>query len=416
LQRADLEPLFAQVEMPLARVLADLEAAGIAVDTAALGRLDEAFTTELEELAERMFALAGSRFNPDSPQQVGTVLFETLQLPGGKRTKTGWATGAEVLEKLAGEQEIAALLLRSREYSKLRSTYVKGLLSQVNLQTGRVYTTFEQAVTATGRLSSRSPNLQNIPIRTELGREIRACFVAGGEERVLLSADYSQIELRLLAHFSGVPSLLEAFQAGLDIHQATAAAIFEVPPQEVNVEQRRIAKTVNYAVIYGMGPAALATQIGVSREQAQIFIESYFQRMGGVKQYLERVVAAAEQQGYVQTLCGRRRYLPELKSENPGIRAYAQRAAANTPLQGSAADLMKIAMVRLAPLLPAESPTARLLLQVHDELLFEVPREELARVAAKVKDIMESAWKLFVPLVVDLKAGPNWRDMAEVQT
>lgn len=414
LRTIGLEPLFDEVEMPLAPVLAEMEAVGLAVDTAALERLDEDFARELDGLAARMYQLAGGEFNPDSPQQVGEVLFGRLGLPGGKKTKTGWSTAAEVLEALAEEHEIARLLLEYREYAKLRSTYVKGLLAQVDPRTGRVHTTLEQTVTATGRLSSRNPNLQNIPIRSPLGREIRACFVAGKPGYVLLSADYSQIELRLLAHFSGAPALVEAFRQGQDVHQTTAALIFGVDPGDVHNGQRRIAKTVNYAVIYGQGPAALAQQIGVSRSEAEEFIRNYFARMAGVQQYMESVVRAAEEQGFVETITGRRRYLPELRSPNSGLRAYAQRAAANTPLQGSAAEIIKIAMVRLARRLPEVSAESALLLQVHDELLLETPEDQLEKVALLVKGTMEGAWNLSVPLVAEVKAGPNWRDLQEV--
>jgi DNA polymerase-1 len=385
------------------------------VDTAALEHLDQTFAAELERLAGRMYELAGGEFNPDSPQQVGEVLFSRLGLPGGKKTKTGWSTAAEILEELAEEHEIARLLLEYREYAKLRSTYVKGLLAQVNPRDRRVHTTFEQTVTATGRLSSRNPNLQNIPIRSELGREIRACFIAGEQERILLSADYSQIELRLLAHFSGAPSLVEAFQAEQDVHQASAAIIFGVDPGDVTERHRRIAKTVNYAVIYGQGAGALASQIGVSRAEAEEYIRHYFERLAGVRQYLDQVVRSAEAQGFVETLTGRRRYLPELHSPNPGVRAYAQRAAANSVLQGSAADIIKLAMVRMAGALASVAPTADLLLQVHDELLFELPAAEATPVAIRVKEIMESATKLSVPLVAEVKAGPNWRDLDEVR-
>jgi DNA polymerase-1 len=415
LRSLGLEAYFDEVEMPLAPVLAEMEAGGVAVATAALQHLDEVFARELERLSARMYEIAGVQFNPDSPQQVGEILFSRLGLPGGKKTKTGWGTGAEVLDALAQEHEIARLLLEYREYAKLRSTYVKGLLAQVDKQDGRVHTTLEQTVTATGRLSSRNPNLQNIPIRTDLGREIRACFVAGQPERVLLSADYSQIELRLLAHFSGAASLVEAFRTEQDVHRASAAIIFGIDPRDVTERNRRIAKTVNYAVIYGQGAGALATQIGVSRSEAENYIRQYFERLAGVKQYLDLVVRAAEEQGYVETLTGRRRYLPELRSSNQGLRAYAQRAAANSVLQGSAADIIKIAMVRMAPALAEAAPTTQLLLQVHDELLFELPASELAPVAARVKEIMEGATNLVVPLVVELKAGPNWRDMVEVR-
>ncbi len=410
-----LEAYFDQVEMPLAPVLAEMEAAGVAVDTAALEHLDEVFAAELARLATRMYELAGTQFNPDSPQQVGEVLFSQLGLPGGKKTKTGWSTGAQILGMLAEEHEIARLVMEYREYAKLRSTYVKGLLAQVDPQDRRVHTTLEQTVTATGRLSSRNPNLQNVPIRTDLGREIRACFLGGDADQVLLSADYSQIELRLLAHFSAAPSLVEAFQQEQDVHRASAAIIFGVDPAEVTERNRRIAKTVNYAVIYGQGAGALAQQIGVSRAEADEYICQYFERLAGVKQYLDLVVQSAEEQGFVETLTGRRRYLPGLRSPNPGVRAYAQRAAANSVLQGSAADIIKIAMVRMASALENVASGTELLLQVHDELLFELPESGLAPVAARVKEIMEAAAKLSVPLVVDLKVGPNWRDMVAVR-
>ncbi len=415
LQAVGLEAYFDQVELPLSPVLAEMEAVGIAVDRAALERLDRVFAAELERLSGRMQKLAGTEFNPDSPQQVAEVLFSQLGLPGGKKTKTGWSTAAETLEALAEEHEIARLLLEYREYAKLRSTYVKGLLAQIDPADQRVHTTLEQTVTTTGRLSSRNPNLQNIPIRTELGREIRACFVAGGRDRVLLSADYSQIELRLLAHFSGAPSLVEAFCEEQDVHRASAALIFGVDPGEVTAEDRRIAKTVNYAVIYGQGPGALAAQIGVSRNEAEEYIRNYFDRLAGVRQYLEQVVAEAEARGFVETLTGRRRYLPELHSSNAGVRAYAQRAAANSVLQGSAADIIKMAMVQMPTALMAVAPHAELLLQVHDELLFELPEAEVEPAAGRVKEIMEGTTKLSVPLMVEVKAGPNWRDMSEVR-
>ncbi len=415
LREVGLEAYFDTVEMPLASLLVAMEAAGVAVDTAALERLDAVFSQELERLSARMYELAGTSFNPDSPQQVGEVLFGRLQLHGGKKTKTGWSTGAEILESLAEEYEIARLLKEYREYAKLRSTYVKGLLAQVDPRDSRIHTTLEQTVTATGRLSSRNPNLQNIPVRTELGREIRACFVSRAPGWVLLAADYSQIELRLLAHFSGAPGLVEAFRRGQDVHRNSAAIIFGVPPEEVTEENRRIAKTVNYAVIYGQGAGALAQQIGVSRSQAEEYIEQYFDRLAGVRPYLDMVVQTAQERGFVETLAGRRRYLPELSSPNPGLRAYAQRAAANSVLQGSAADIIKLAMVRMAGALAAAAPRAVLLLQVHDDLLFELPEAEVAPAAAQVKEIMEGTTKLSVPLVVELKAGPNWRDMVEVR-
>ncbi len=405
--------LFREVEMPLVAILRDMERAGIAVDRRRLQELRGRLEELLKGLAARIYEIAGHPFNIDSPKQLRQVLFHELKLPPKGRTKTGYSTSAAVLEALAEEHEIARLILEYREYAKLLSTYVDGLLREADAD-GRVHTTFEQMVTATGRLSSRNPNLQNIPIRTEWGREIRACFVAPGEDWVLLSADYSQIELRILAHLSRDPQLVEAFARGEDVHVRTAAIIFGVEPEQVTADMRRVAKTVNYAVIYGMGAASLAQQIGVSRKEAEKFIEQYFQRLPKVREYLDRTIAEAHEKLYVQTIFGRRRPLPELRSSEGRVRSYAERAATNAPIQGSAADIIKIAMVRLADALPKVSEKARMLLQVHDELVFEVPREDVDAVAAKVKEVMEGAAELSVPLEVDAKIGPNWRDMEPV--
>ncbi|MCX7599534.1 MAG: DNA polymerase I [Armatimonadetes bacterium] len=405
--------LFREVEMPLIPILRAMERAGIAVDREALQRLGAELDQLTADLAHRIYELAGREFNLDSPRQLEKVLFEDLGLPRAGRTKTGYSTSAAVLEKLAQEHEIARLILEYREYAKLRSTYVEGLLRLADDQ-GRVHTTFEQQVVATGRLSSRNPNLQNIPIRTEWGRKIRACFVAPGPDWLLVSADYSQIELRILAHLSGEPRLISAFERDEDIHQRTAALIFDVPPEAVNSDMRRVAKTVNYAVLYGMGPVSLAEQIGVSRQQAEEFIAHYFRELPQVKNYLDRTIAEARERLWVETVFGRRRPLPDLASEDARQRAYAERAAANTPIQGTAADIMKIAMVRLADRLPQSSHYSRLLLQVHDELVLETPRDEVDTVAAIVKEVMQNAAELKVPLKADVKAGPNWRDMQEL--
>jgi DNA polymerase-1 len=410
LRAAGLEPIFRGVEMPLVEVLADMEERGITVDVARLRELGEQLSVALAGIAARAYELAGQQFNLDSPKQIGEVLFGVLQLPKGKKTKTGWSTSAEVLEELAAEHEIAAKILEHRELAKLRSTYTEALLREADPQTHRIHTTFEQAVTATGRLSSRNPNLQNIPVRTELGREIRACVVAG-PGMVLIKADYSQIELRLLAHFCHDANLLAAFQAGEDVHRRTAALIFDVAPAAVTPDMRRVAKTVNFAVLYGMGSTALAQQLGVKRAEAQQFIEDYFARLSSVREYLESVVAAARQEGHVTTLLGRRRPMPELHSPDRQVQAYAERAAANTPLQGSAADIVKVAMVRLSNLLREQFPQAALLLQVHDELVLEAPREQAAAVAALVKQVMEGVTVLAVPLVVEVAWGDNWRDL-----
>ncbi len=319
-----------------------------------------------------------------------------------------------MLKELADEHEIARLVLEYREYSKLKSTYVDGLGRLVDKESGRVHTTFEQTVAATGRLSSRNPNLQNIPARTEWGREIRSCFVAGAEDQVFISADYSQIELRILAHVSGDPQLVSAFRAGEDIHARTAATIFGVEPGEVTKEMRRRAKTVNFAVIYGMGANALAQQLGIEHEEAAEFIERYFSRLQGVRKYTEEIVQTAREQGFVSTLMGRKRSIPDITNSNRGVQAYAERAAVNTPIQGTAADIIKVAMIRLAARLAEECPQARMLLQVHDELVLEVSADEMAKVAALAKEVMEAAFELDVPLTVDVSVGENWRDMKKL--
>ncbi len=414
LEQLNLTPLFERVEMPQIEILRNMERVGIALDCARLEQIGQQIQADQEKLAKHIYELAGEQFNINSPQQLGEILFERLDLPEGRRTKTGWSTAADVLEELREHHEIVGLVLEYRQLDKLYSTYVRALLEQVNPQTGRVHTTFVQTATATGRLSSRNPNLQNIPKRTELGRSVRACFIAGSPETVLLCADYSQIELRILAHLSGDENLVSAFIAGQDIHQRTAAALFGISLDDVSRRQRDAAKTVNYAVIYGMGSQALATQLDISREEADKFIENYFAQLPGVQQYMEQIVRQAYADGYVQTICGRRRPIPELNSNNRRVQAYGERAAANAPIQGSAADIIKIAMADIAPRLQQASTDARMLLQVHDELVFEVPAEDVAKVSKLIKRIMENAWELSVPLVVDLRVGRNWRDLEEV--
>jgi DNA polymerase-1 len=405
--------LFEEMELPLAVILGHMERTGIAVD---LGRLDEIgdrLGGLMLEVSQRAYRLAGGEFNLESPKQIAEVLFERLQLPRGRRTKTGWSTNADVLEDLAPDHEIVALILQHREYAKLRSTYVEALKRLVSPVDGRVHTSFEQTVTATGRLSSRNPNLQNIPIRTDGGREIRSCFVAQGAGNVLLAADYSQIELRIMAHFSQDQSLLEAFRSGQDIHARTASEVFGVPLDAVTSDMRRAAKTINYAVIYGMGAQALARQLSIKRTQAQEFIDQYFAHLPGVRDFMTGTVERARADGFVATLFGRRRPMPDLLSSDQRTRAYAERAAANAPLQGTAADIIKIAMVRLAERL-APWPACRMLLQVHDELVFELPADTVPQVAAVVREVMCGAAELDVPLEVEPKAGPNWRDMVPV--
>lgn len=406
----ELFSIFSEIEMPLARVLAEMERVGIAVDEERLQELDQQLAQQLEQMKAEIYQMAGSEFNLDSPKQVGEVLFGKLGLAKGKKTKTGYSTSAAVLEELAAEHEIVAKILAYRELAKLRSTYVTALLREMDPKTRRVHTTFEQTVTATGRLSSRGPNLQNIPVKTEAGRQIRSCFVAE-PGKLLIKADYSQIELRLLAHFCGDESLRKAFHAGEDIHRRTAATIFNVSPEEVTPEMRRTAKTVNFAVLYGMGAQALSQELGISRQEAQKFIEQYFAAFPAVKAFMEQLVAQAKAQGYVTTIMGRRRPMPELYSPDRQVAAYAERAAANTPLQGSAADIVKAAMIRLAQKLAAQYPQAKLLLQVHDELVLEAPEEQAPQVAALVKEVMENIITLNVPLTVEVAWGKNWRDV-----
>jgi len=405
------EELFAEAEMPLVRILTDMELAGVAVDAEILRDLDGQMSQKLTVLSKQIHELAGQAFNIDSPKQLSHILFEELKLPGGRKTKTGYSTSADVLTQLASEHEIAERVLEYRSFSKLKSTYVDGLLRLIDPRTGRVHTTLNQTVAATGRLSSSDPNLQNIPIRTEWGREIRACFITDEPGWKLLSADYSQIDLRVLAHLSGDDGLLTAFRGGEDIHVRTAAQIFDVPPEDVTPEMRRQAKTVNFAVIYGMGANALGLELGIPREQAEEFIENYFAKLPGVRKFMDSTLEAAHRDGAVSTVLGRRREMPGLRSNNPGQRSYAERAAVNHPIQGSAADIIKLAMVALAERLAEPEIAARMILQVHDELLLEAPEAELDSVADMIRECMAGAYELDVPLVVDVKTGDNWRDM-----
>ncbi|MHB8994179.1 MAG: DNA polymerase I [Armatimonadota bacterium] len=410
LEKHQLASVFSDVEMPLEAVLADMEERGIAIDVERLTELGKALTLELAELVGQVHVLAGCEFNLESPKQVGEVLFGQLCLAKGKKTNTGWSTSADVLDELSEEHEVVAKILAYRELSKLKSTYVDSLVREIDARTGRIHTTFEQTVTATGRLSSRAPNLQNIPIKTEAGRQIRSCLIAPAG-RVLIKADYSQIELRLLAHFCGDENLVTAFRQAEDIHRRTASMIYGCAPVDVTSDMRRIAKTVNFAVLYGMGANALSKSLGIPRAEAQQFIESYFTALSSVKAFMDGTIAQAKEQGYVTTYLGRRRPMPELNSPDRAVAAYAERAAANTPLQGSAADIVKVAMVRLAKVMAEQFPEAGMLLQVHDELVVEAPEAEAQAVADLMRDVMENVVELRVPLVVDIAAGCNWRDV-----
>ena len=402
--------LLETIELPLLPVLVDMEWRGVRIDVARLGEISRSFTRELAELEQSIYRAAGTEFNINSTPQLRHVLFEKIQLPVLKKTKTGPSTDYEVLEQLAAAgHDVPRLLIEYRELSKLKSTYVDALPGFINPSTGRIHTSFNQTGAATGRLSSSDPNLQNIPVRTQRGEAIRRAFVAPPGS-LLLTADYSQIELRLLAHLSGDSAFVQAFEQGGDIHRQTAAIIFGVPQGQVTPEMRARAKTINFGTIYGQGPFALARQLGITQEEARAFIQEYFTRFAGVRTWLDRTVVGAREKGYVETLFGRRRYVPELKDRNYNIRAFGERTATNSPLQGSAADLIKIAMVRIAAALKQGGLASRMILQVHDELVLEVPAEEAAIATELVKRHMESAADLRVPLVVTVGVGMNWVD------
>ncbi len=410
MEAQQIDELYRNIEIPLVGVLADIEWEGIEIDRKWFGSLKERFARERQRVEQEIYRAAGGEFNINSNPQLREVLFERLALPSGKRTATGLSTDASVLQELADAgHELPVLLMEYRELSKLESTYIDALPVLVNPRTGRLHTSFNQTVAATGRLSSSDPNLQNIPIRRELGRDIRRGFVPR-TGWVLLAADYSQIELRLLAHLSGDTAFVEAFKSGGDIHRQTAALIFDVPLGEVTSEMRSRAKTINFATIYGQGAHALSRQLKIKHAEAKEFIERYFARFQGVREYLDSMVEFARTHGYVETIFKRRRYIPEMRDRNFSVRAFGERTAANSPIQGSAADLIKIAMIRIRDRLVAEGRSGRMLLQVHDELVLEVPPDEVDSVTRLVKEEMEHAAELSVPLVVDVGTGSNWVD------
>ena len=398
------------VEMPLVAVLVDMEWAGVQIDLALFKRLSNELARDLEQLQVEIAQVAGESLNLNSPKQLAAVLFDKHQLPVLKKTKTGPSTDADVLEQLAEMgHALPRLILGYRELQKLKSTYIDTLPLEVNPLTGRIHTSFNQAGAATGRLSSSDPNLQNIPVRSPRGEAIRRGFVPAEGNR-FVAADYSQIELRIMAHLSGDPGFIEAFQQGGDIHRQTAALIFNVTLEDVSGEQRARAKTINFATIYGQGPFALSRQLGITQEEAKQFIAQYFERFAGVRAFLDRQVELAREQGYVETLLGRRRYIPEVREKNFNLRSYGERNAQNSPLQGSAADLIKLAMIRIHARLAERRLSSRMLLQVHDELVFEVPSAEVEVMEALVKLEMESVMPLRVPLVADVGVGENWLD------
>jgi DNA polymerase-1 len=408
LREMALEPLLQEIEMPLVEVLTDMEWEGITIDPELFQRLAQELGADLRRLEGEIAAVAGTDLNINSPRQLASILFDKHQLPVLKKTKTGPSTDADVLEQLAVMgHELPRLILDYRELQKLKSTYVDTLPGRVNRRTGRIHTSFNQAGAATGRLSSAEPNLQNIPVRSPRGEAIRAGFVPR-DGWVFLVADYSQIELRIMAHLSGDPAFIEAFRQGGDIHRQTAALIFNLPPEQVTSDMRARAKTINFATIYGQGPFALSRQLGISQEDARGFIARYFERFSGVRAFLDRQIELARQQGYVETLLKRRRYIPEIKERNFSLRAYGERNAQNSPLQGSAADLIKLAMVRIHRAIREQGLSGRMLLQVHDELIFEAPLEEVGAMTELVRTHMETVVELRVPLVVDIGVGPNW--------
>jgi DNA polymerase-1 len=406
-----LRKLYETVELPLAAVLARMEMTGVLIDSRELKRLSELMEIEITRLTADIHEIAGKPFNISSPQQLGRVLFEDLKLPAPVKYGKGKtiSTAADVLEDLAEEHEIVRKVLEYRQLTKLKGTYVDALPALIDAHTGRLHTSFNQTGAATGRLSSSNPNLQNIPIRTELGREIRAAFIPRPGWKLVV-ADYSQIELRLLAHMSGDKVLVEAFRNGEDIHTRTAAEVMGIPPLMVGPEERRRAKAVNFGIVYGISPFGLSQQIGISRGEAELYIKSYFDRYIGVKRFIESTIAEVRRTGVTKTLLGRERPIPDMTSRNPNSRGFAERTAVNSPLQGTAADLIKLAMVAIDRRLREEKYQAAMLLQVHDELVFEAPPEETQKLAAMVKHEMEQVYPLEVPLVADIGVGENWRD------
>ena len=405
LREQGMEKLYFDVELPLCRVLADMERSGFLVDGGALARFGRELSDTIDRLEQRIYAAAGQQFNINSPKQLGKVLFEDLGLPHGKKTKTGWSTNADVLEKLK-DHPLVADVLTYRQYAKLKSTYADGLLKVIDPD-GRIRTSFQMTVTATGRLSSTEPNLQNIPTRTELGSKMREMFVAA-PGHVLVDADYSQIELRLLAHISGDTAMQQAFLSGEDFHTVTAARVFHVPQDQVTHQMRSRAKAVNFGIVYGISAFSLSQDIGVTVQEAKEYMDRYFATYTGVKQYMTDVVGKAREQGYVETLWHRRRALPELKSSNFNMRSFGERVALNMPIQGTAADIIKLAMVRVHSRLAREGLAARLIMQVHDELIVECPEEEAPRVEALLQQEMQGVAELSVPLLAEAHTGRNW--------
>jgi len=405
-----METLYNTIEAPLIPILARMERIGFMVDRGVLKDLEREFSERLAELTESVYKEAGHEFNIQSTKQLGEVLFDELGLPVVKRTKTGYSTDIEVLEKLSGSHPVIDMLVEYRQIAKLKSTYIDGLLDKIDPRDRRIHTRFSQTGTATGRLSSNDPNLQNIPVRQEIGRQIRQAFVAADADHILVDADYSQIELRVLAHISGDPAFIRAFTEGEDIHTRTASEVFDVPVEDVTFEMRRQSKAVNFGIVYGISDYGLSRNLGIPRAEAQHYIDQYFARYPGIKDYMDRVVREGKETGYVTTLLGRRRPIPELSSRNYNLRSFGERAAMNTPIQGSAADIIKLAMIAVAHTLDEMKLKSKLILQVHDELIIDAAREETDMVIDILKDKMEHVIELKVPLIADISTGVSWFD------
>ncbi|HEU4983241.1 MAG TPA: DNA polymerase I, partial [Acidobacteriaceae bacterium] len=407
----DATKVYEQIDLPLVSVLLHMERAGVRIDTGVLNAMSVKLAKEMERVSEEIYACCGHRFNINSPRQLGDVLFNKMNLPKPMKYGKGKvvSTAQDVLEELAAHHDAPRMVLEFRQIAKLKSTYVDSLPLLADSE-GRVHTTFNQVGTATGRLSSTNPNLQNIPIRTELGREIRAAFIAAPGQ-TLLSADYSQIELRLMAHFSGDPLLTRAYATGQDIHTLTASEVFGIAPEAMSKETRNRAKAVNFGIVYGISPFGLAQQLGIDQHEARLYIETYFERYKGVREFIDRILEQTRREQKVRTMFGRVRPIPDIQSRNANLRGFAERTAVNTPLQGTAADLIKLAMIRIDKLLAEKKLKTRMTLQVHDELLFDVPTSEVDEVRELVQHQMEHVIELSVPLVADVGAGPNWRDL-----
>ncbi|HPL82751.1 MAG TPA: DNA polymerase I [Candidatus Omnitrophota bacterium] len=412
LKEKSLFTLFTDTEMPLADVLSEMELCGINLDLKLLASLSRDLEKKLKKLIQDIYDLSGSEFNINSPKQLRVILFDHLKLPVVKKTKTGPSTDEEVLNKLAFKHKLPALLLEYRQLTKLKTTYIDALPELIDKKTGRLHTSFNQCATETGRLSSSNPNLQNIPVKTDIGRNIRRAIVASGKDNLFISCDYSQVELRMLAHLSKDKNLIAAFAAGDDIHRITAGLIFGVEEKDVSSEMRDSAKRVNFGIIYGLTSYGLSRDLDIPLNEAQAFIDAYFARYPTVEKYIESEIKKAQKDGYVTTILGRRRYIPEINSKNMAVRQFAQRQAVNTPLQGSAADLIKLAMINISKEIKEKKLESRMVLQIHDELLFDLPKEELSPLVKLVRDKMENVLKLDVPVIVDIKKGHNWLEMS----